>query len=134
MGTGVARQGPLGQIGEVLLAVADGAVAAARAEARRARAARIRRSNQEARRCCALQPGAETPLWNELVRRVAVQLRKRGAKAQLARELALPRQRLQDCLKAKRAMLDGERTLLLLMWLAARERGHELGTPPVGVK
>jgi len=75
----------------------------------------------------------DTPLWNELVRRVAPHLARRGSKAQLARQLGLPRQRLQDCLKSKHAMLDGERTLLLLTWLTAKERGRELGTPPNGV-
>lgn len=132
-GTGVVRRGPLDQIGEVLLALADGAVAVARAEAVRAVAERTRRKNARTRRCWALHPGTETPLWNELVRRVTPHLARRGSKAHLARQLGLPRQRLQDCLKSKHAMLDGERTLLLLAWLSARERGRELGTPPPGV-
>lgn len=127
------RKTSLNQIGDALLALADGAVAAARAEARRATATRKRRANARTRRNWTLRPGAETPLWNELVRRVAPLLEKRGAKAQLARQLALPRQRLQDCLRAKNSMLDGERTLLLMAWLAAKERGRELGTPPKGV-
>jgi len=57
-------------------------------------------------------------------------LRKYGAKAQLARLLGLPRQRLQDCLKAGSASLDAERTLLLLGWLGFFQRGGEL-TPVV---
>lgn len=132
-GTIPGRHGPLNQIGEVLLTLADGAVAAARAEAARAMADRTRRTNARTRRCWALHPGTETPLWNELVRRVAPHLARRGSKAQLARQLGLPRQRLQDCLKSKNAILDGERTLLLLAWLSARERGRDLGTPPPGV-
>ena len=77
-----------------------------------------------------LRPGPETPLWNALVRQVRPHLRKYGAKAQLARLLGLPRQRLQDCLKAGSACLDAERTLLLIGWLGFFQRGGEL-TPVV---
>jgi len=73
-----------------------------------------------------LQVGIDTPLWNELVRQVVPLLRKRGSKVHLARILGVPRQRLQVCLKARRATLDAERTLLLLAWLAAQHRGKEL--------
>jgi hypothetical protein len=69
-----------------------------------------------------LRPGAATPLWNELVKQTRPLLRKRGSKAQLARLLKLPRQRLQDCLKAKTACLDAERTLLLMCWVASRQQ------------
>jgi len=44
-------------------------------------------------------------------------------KAQLARLLGLPRQRLHLLLVAKTACPDAERTLLLLRWLLARQRG-----------
>ena len=71
-----------------------------------------------------LRPGPGTPLWNELVRQTVPLLKKRGSKAELARLLGLPRQRLQDCLKAKTATLDAERTLLLLCWVAARQQGR----------
>ena len=73
-----------------------------------------------------LQPGIDTPLWNELVRQVVPLLRKHGSKVHLARILGLPRQRLYVCLKAKSASLDAERTLLLLGWLAAQHRGRAL--------
>jgi hypothetical protein len=73
-----------------------------------------------------LQPGPDTPLWNELVRQVVPLLAKRGSKAQLARILGLDRQRLQVCLKARTGALDAERTLLLLAWLAAKRQGREL--------
>lgn len=73
-----------------------------------------------------LRPGPETPLWRELVRAAQPHLRARGSKAQLARILGLPRQRLQDCLTAGTATLDAERTLLLLCWVAARNQGREL--------
>lgn len=133
LSTGVVRQAPLAMVGEGLLYLADAAVAAARARARDRRKEKIRAENARSRRCWTLHPGVDTPLWNELVRQVTPYLRQRGSKAQLARVLGLPRQRLQDCLKARRAMLDAERTLLLLAWLAARQRGRELGTPPQGV-
>ena len=70
-----------------------------------------------------LRPGASTPLWNELIARARNHLTKRGSKADLARILAVPRQRLQDCLKARSACLDAERTLLLMCWVQAREHG-----------
>jgi hypothetical protein len=81
---------------------------------------------QPRRRGCALQPGSDTPLWNELVKKAVPHLGKRGSKAKLARILGLPRQRLQDCLKGRTACFDGERTLLLLCWIAARQQGREL--------
>ena len=90
----------------------------------RAAAGKLRR--RPARRGRILAPGIDTPLWNELVRQALPSLKKRGSKAQLARLLGLPRQRLQDCLKAKTACLDAERPLLLLCWLAARQQGREL--------
>jgi hypothetical protein len=70
-----------------------------------------------------LRPGPATPMWNELTTRVRMKLTRYGDKAQLARLLGLPRQRLQDCLKARTATLDAERTLMLLAWVIARERG-----------
>jgi len=69
-----------------------------------------------------LQPGIDTPLWNELVKQTRPFLRKRGTKAQLARILGVPRQRLQVCLNARTAFLDAERTLLLLAWLAGHAK------------
>lgn len=73
-----------------------------------------------------LRPGVNTPLWNDLVRHIRPHLRKRGSKAQLARLLGVPRQRLQDCLKAGSACLDAERTLMLVGWLGFFQRGGEL--------
>lgn len=78
------------------------------------------------RRSLTLRPGPDTPLWNELVRQIRPHLRRYGAKAQLARLLGVPRQRLQDCLKTKSASLDAERTLLLLGWLGFFQRGGEI--------
>jgi len=93
---------------------------------REALKARARARPRAPRRNLTLRPGAETPLWNELVRQVRPHLRRYGAKAQLARLLGVPRQRLQDCLRAKSACLDAERTLLLLGWLGFFQRGGEI--------
>ena len=90
------------------------------------RAADARRRRRTPKRGLTLQPGPDTPLWNELVRQVRPHLRKRGAKNQLARLLGVPRQRLHFCLKAERGCLDAERTLLLLAWLCARNQGREI--------
>lgn len=73
-----------------------------------------------------MKPGADTPLWNELVKQLQPHLRKRGEKARLARLLGLPRQRVHQLLRARTACADAERTLLLLCWLAAKAEGREL--------
>jgi hypothetical protein len=114
------------QIVESLIAAA----AQSAAQMAAARAAAARRRHRPQRDQLTLRPGPDTPLWNELVKLVRPHLRKRGSKAQLARLLGLPRQRLQDCLKAGSASLDAERTLLLLGWLGFFQRGGEL-TPMV---
>lgn len=71
-----------------------------------------------------LQPGPDTPVWNELVRQAAPYLRKRGDKVRLARLLGLPRQRIHQLLVAKTACADAERTLLLAAWVQAKRRGE----------
>ena len=112
------------------LLIVEDLIQAAVDAARAAREARTRVAPRPRRRSLTLRPGADTPLWNELVWQVRPHLRRYGAKAQLARLLGLPRQRLQDCLKAKSACLDAERTLLLLGWLGFFQRGGEL-TPVI---
>lgn len=102
--------------GGLVWCLAEAAEAAAR------RAMKSIRHRYRRRVGATLRPGAATPLWNELVSQAQPLLRKRGSKAQLARLLKLPRQRLQDCLKAKSACLDAERTLLLLCWIATRQQ------------
>lgn len=114
------------QIVETLIAAA----ARSATQMAAARAVAARRRHRPPRYQLTLRPGTDTPLWNELVKQVSPHLRKRGSKAQLARLLGLPRQRLQDCLKAGSASLDAERTLLLLGWLGFFQRGGEL-TPVV---
>lgn len=103
---------------EGLYLAADAAAQAAARQGRRLRPA-ITRNH-------ALKPGPATPLWNELVKRALPHLSKRGSKARLARILGVPRQRLHDCLKARRACLNAERTLLLLCWIEARQRDRHL--------
>ncbi len=74
-----------------------------------------------------LKPGADTPLWNELVSAVRAQLTGRyGEKARLGRVLGLPRQRVNDFLKNDTYLPDAERALLLLVWLQLRRQGHDL--------
>lgn len=76
---------------------------------------------------CTLRPGSNTPLWNSLIRITVPLLRKRGTKAHLARVLGLPRQRLNTLFVSRTATPDAERTLQLLVWIAQRHRGKDLG-------
>jgi len=115
--------GPLQLPAELILCFFETAESAAR---KALRPRRTPASNRVPKRGLTLQPGAATPLWNELVKQVLPLLKKRGSKAHLARLLGLPRQRLQDCFKAKTACLDAERTLFLLCWSAARQQGKDL--------
>ncbi|HWA26209.1 MAG TPA: hypothetical protein VG734_11140 [Lacunisphaera sp.] len=114
----------------------EGLIAAAVAADREARQARARSRPRPRRPSHTLRPGPQTPLWNELVKQIRPHLRKHGAKAQLARLMGLPRQRLHDCLKAGSASFDAERTLQLLGWLGFFQRGGEIapvvrpGRPP----
>eukprot|EP01031_Cornospumella_fuschlensis_P018950 gene18950-23212_t len=78
------------------------------------------------RRGHTIKPGTDTPLWNELAATVRAQCVRRGEKAKLARILGLPRQRLHEFLRERRALPDAERTLLMLVWLQARREGRDL--------
>jgi hypothetical protein len=71
-----------------------------------------------------LRPGVETPLWLALVEEMQPWLRRRGAKALLANELALHRSQISKFFVSRSAMPDAERTLELLLWLA-RQRAVE---------
>ena len=79
-----------------------------------------------ARRGATIRPGRATPLWLSLVGVIRPHLRQRGAKAQLARVLGLNRSRVSQFVTTRSAMPDAERTLLLLSWLAAKQRGEEM--------
>ena len=101
--------------------IADGLSALARESARR-----IGRQWQEhtrERTGATLRPGPDTVLWNELVASLRPWLHKRGEKTQFARLLGIPRQRVHDYLIGRGRMPDAERTLLMIEWLAARQRG-----------
>ncbi len=91
---------------------------------------KVRPSRAPKRRGVALQPGPETPLWNALVKEIAVRLRRRGDKAKLGRELGLSRQRIHQLLVERSASPDAERTLLLLTWLQTKVREAEKSAPP----
>lgn len=75
------------------------------------------------RRGKTLRPGVDSPLWNSLVGALRPHLKKRGNKVNLGRFLGLPRQRIYEFLNSKTTLPDAERTLLLLYWLDAKNRG-----------
>lgn len=111
----------LARSADIIFLLLEAAFDAARAAARQGR---LRRARPQ--RGLTVKPGPGTPLWNELLKEVQPWLRKRGTKARLARYLGLPRQRLQDCLKARTACLDAERTLQLLCWVMHRRQGRDI--------
>jgi len=103
----------------------------AKASARRAQ--RCLAARKRVRRWQTLRPGVDTPLWNTLARAVEAQLKRRGAKARLARLLGLSRQRLHLLIVARTAYPDAERALLLQLWLQARLLNRDLlGRIPAG--
>jgi hypothetical protein len=85
------------------------------------RAAQRKRESRRPRKGATLRPGDETPLWNAVVTKVRPHLAKRGAKANLARVLEVPRQRVQDYFVTGSQMPDAERMIHVLLWLASRE-------------
>ncbi len=99
---------------------------AAMQAAQKAAQAKQRRRPVQHRCGQTLSPGTNTPLWNELTAQALPLLRQRGSQAHLARLLGVPRQRIHQCLKARKACLDAERTLLLLCWITARQQGQDL--------
>lgn len=66
-------------------------------------------------------PGVETPMWNALVAALRPHLARRGAKANLARVLGVPRQRVHEYITRPSTLPDAEVTLHLLLWLSNRE-------------
>jgi hypothetical protein len=90
-----------------------------------------RAAQRRPRKGATLRPGDETPLWSAVVEKIRPHLRVRGAKANLARVLEVPRQRVHDYFVSGTKMPDAERMIHILLWLAAR--GAE-GTAPGGVK
>jgi hypothetical protein len=113
---------PSAQLNQLLSAtdiLVTGAQVAAKAARRKYReATRLRRGS-------ALHPGLDTPLWNELAKTTEMRLTRYGEKANLARYLGVPRQRVHLLLVAKTACPDAERALQLLAWVNARRAGHD---------
>lgn len=70
-----------------------------------------------------LRPGAGTPLWNALTAQLRPLLKVRGAKANLARILGVPRQTVSMWVTSRTRMPDAERTLQLIAWLIAMREG-----------
>lgn len=103
-------------LGELLGRLGEAAIEAGR------RAAQERRKVRRGRRGGTLRPGSETVLWNTLVDRIQPLLAVHGTKANLARVLSVPRQRIHDYFVSRTAMPDAERLLHLLGWLAVREK------------
>jgi transcriptional regulator with XRE-family HTH domain len=110
----------LGTVMAVSGLLADAAFLAARSAHRQVQKAMRPKRGQT------LRPGNDTPLWNELVGALRGSLNKYGDKAKLGRYIGVPRQRIDDFLNGKRALPDAERTLLLLHWLDAKQRGIDL--------
>jgi hypothetical protein len=76
------------------------------------------------KRGATLRPSDDTPLWNALIALVGPRLRRRGARALLARELGLHRARIGEYFTRRTTMPDAERTLRLLVWLS-RQPHHK---------
>ncbi|MEO6568295.1 MAG: hypothetical protein ABIO94_05990 [Opitutaceae bacterium] len=72
------------------------------------------------------RPGSESPLWNICADLLRAELHARGSKVRLARYLGIPKQRLNNFLKAKDRLPDAELTLRLLNWLAYKRAGRDL--------
>jgi len=87
---------------------------------REARRPRIKRG-------ATLRPSDDTPLWNAVISLVEPRLRRRGARALLARELGIHRARIGEYFKRHSMMPDAERTLRLLIWLS-RQPPQKEGT------
>jgi hypothetical protein len=95
-----------------------------------ARAARRRVESRRVRRGATLRPGPETALWNALVDHVRSHLHRRGEKANLARLLEVPRQRVNEYFVSRTMMPDAERLLHVLAWLTARTAPEALQKLP----
>ncbi|MBW7894397.1 MAG: hypothetical protein H3C27_04720 [Opitutaceae bacterium] len=103
-----------------LLAFADVLDAAARESTKAL--TKVYREATRTSRGGTLRPGADTPLWNELAKLAAGHLETYGDKANLARILGVPRQRVHEYLVAKTACPDTERALMLLAWVLTAEK------------
>jgi hypothetical protein len=73
------------------------------------------------------RPGTQSPLWNICADLLRAELHVRGSKVRLARFLGIPKQRLNNFLKANDRLPDAELTLRLLNWLAHKRADRDLG-------
>ncbi len=113
---------------EVLIKIPDQLAGLAVEQAQKA--AQRRKEVRRPRRGSTLRPGDDTPLWSAVVTQARPHLRVRGAKANLARVLEVPRQRVHDYFVSGTQMPDAERMIHILLWLAAREsEGAISGSP-----
>lgn len=113
---------------EVLMKLLEELAGLAVEEAKRV--AQRRKEARRPRRGSTLRPGDDTPLWAAVVEKVRPHLRVRGAKANLARLLEVPRQRVHDYFVSGTQMPDAERMIHILLWLAAREKDGGVGISP----
>jgi hypothetical protein len=74
-----------------------------------------------------LRPGSGTPLWNSLRSQLRPHLKRYGDQVNLGRVIGLPRQRINAYVTRGTEMPDAERTLQLVIWLAAVRAGKEPG-------
>lgn len=74
--------------------------------------------------CTTRRPGHQSPMWNAFAALLRQELRAYGTKARLARYLGIPRQRLQDFLRAKSRLPDAELTLRMIHWLVEIRAGR----------
>lgn len=88
-----------------------------------------RKAARRPRKGATLRPGVDTPLWCAVLEKIRPHLRVRGAQANLARVLELPRQRVHDYFIAGTQMPDAERMIHVLLWLAARENSGGAAVP-----
>jgi hypothetical protein len=108
--------------------LAEGLAEAARASVKTATRTKAKRRPRIARGAT-IRPGSLTPLWNELAKTARQLMQRRGEKANLARFLAVPRQRVHQYVTEQSASPDAERTLLLLAWVHARQAGRTVPLP-----
>ncbi|MFH1497335.1 MAG: hypothetical protein ABII82_05860 [Verrucomicrobiota bacterium] len=115
---GVAR------LAELMAVLGDAGVAANRRQAGRPR------TPATGSRGRTLRPGNDTELWNALADHIEPMLADYGAKANLARVLDVPRQRIHDYFVGRTQMPDAERLLHLLGWLVTRTDSRTTGVFP----
>lgn len=118
----------IARLAELMAVLGDAGRTAQMRNAGSPRKAQPETANPSQRRT--LRPGGNTELWNALADHVEPLLTDYGAKANLARVLGVPRQRIHDYFVARTKMPDAERLLHLLGWLVTRTEPPTAGTFP----